>query len=136
MHIVVACTGSKIPWEAKNSTGSQGTHSVLWKPKIFLPCSKGHTNHVRHMRKINPFHTLPFHIHFNILSLFAHRCSKSSLSYRFPWRKLFMTFLFWVFYDYISNTSHLNNILWGLEIMKLPILEFLQSLVAFFLFKS
>jgi hypothetical protein len=98
MHVVVACIGSKNPWEAKNFTGSQGTHPVLWETKDSLPCSKGHTSHMRHTRQMNPFHTLPFKIHFDILSLSAHRYSKSSLSYRFPWRKLFMTFFFWVFY--------------------------------------
>jgi len=28
----------------------------------FITMLKGHTNHVRYMRKMNPFHTLPFHI--------------------------------------------------------------------------
>jgi hypothetical protein len=40
MHVVVACTGSKSPLEDKDFTGSQGTHSVLWKPKIHYHVQK------------------------------------------------------------------------------------------------
>jgi len=40
MHVVVACIGSKIPWEAKNFTCSQGPHSALWKPKIHYHVQK------------------------------------------------------------------------------------------------
>ena len=102
--------------------------------KDSLPCSKGYTNHTRHMRQMNSFHTIPFQIHFNILSLSAQRYLKSSHSYRFLWRKLFMTFFSRVFY--ISNPSHPYSILCWLEIMKLPILEFFAESCCFLPFKS
>ena len=107
-------------WEANLSSASQEISRILRNPTVHHRIHKGPLP-VSILSHINPVHASPFHcykIHFNIIHQSPPRCSKWSLSLRFPHQNLLNT-CYMLSPSYSSWLDHPNNIWRVVQLIKL-----------------
>jgi len=112
--------------EANRFSASQEIPCILWNLKVHY-CIHLSPSPVPLLNQINPAHILK--IHFHIILSCTRKSSKWSPSLRFPHRNpVYTSALLHLYYmphqSYCSWFNHLNNIWWGVQIIKLLIMWF------------
>ena len=114
------------PWEASRFSASQISH-ILWKPKVHYYIHKSPPP-VSILSEISPVHDPSCHflkIHYIIISILCLGLPSGLFPSCFPTKILYATLLHAFYMLHPSHSSrfdHLNNIRWGVQIIKLLVI--------------
>ena len=121
--------GQSHSWEANRFSASQEIPRILWNPKVYY-CSHKCPPPVPVLSQFDPVHIRTSHFlknHLNIILPSTPRSPKWSLSFRFPHQTLYTPLPHMRHMPRPSHSSrfyHPNNIGWGVQIIKLLIVQF------------